>query len=174
MLKAVFTLYSALSESLTRLVLILSCLAVVILTGAMLYEVVARYVFTAPTLWAFDMAYMSNAAIFLLGNAWVLRNHGHITISLLYDKLPRALRVWLDVITQLCLIFPLFILLTVKAGQYVIRAYQSGEVEMVSPWGPLMWPFYLVFALGLLAFALQIPTSLYQRHVQGQRTEVHV
>ena len=37
-----------------------------ILVCDMMYEVVSRRIFNAPTLWAYDVAYMSNAAIFMV------------------------------------------------------------------------------------------------------------
>lgn len=156
--------YCRFADGFTRSALILSCLAVGVLTLAMLYEVAARYFFNAPTIWAFDIAYMSNAAIFLLGNAWVLKQNQHIAIALLHGRLSRAIRITLDFVAGVGVIFPLFLLLAFKAGQHTLRAWQTGEVEMVSPWGPLMWPFYAVFTLGLLGFALQIPASFLKRH----------
>ena len=40
----------------------------------------------------------------------------------------------------------------------VRRAYSSyvtGEVELVSAWAPLVWPFFTALALGLVVFWLQ-------------------
>src|SRR3546814_14763224 len=51
----------------------LANVSVLVLTVAMVYEVFARYVFDAPTVWSFDIAYMSNGALFMLGVAWVLK-----------------------------------------------------------------------------------------------------
>jgi hypothetical protein len=35
-------------------------------------------------------------------------------------------------------------------------AWKLNEVEMVSPWAPVMWPFYACIAIGLIAFTLQL------------------
>ncbi len=56
-------------------------MAAAILVTAMVWEVFARYVLHAPTVWAFDVAYMMNGAIFLLGMAWVMRQNEHISYS---------------------------------------------------------------------------------------------
>jgi len=42
------------------------------LMGAVVYEVIARYAFAAPTLWAFDVTYMLYGAMFMLGAAYAL------------------------------------------------------------------------------------------------------
>jgi len=58
-------------------------LAIAILVVAMLYEVLARYVFNAPTLWAFDISYMLNGSIFILGAAFALQQDAHVRIDFL-------------------------------------------------------------------------------------------
>ena len=43
------------------------CWLTVPLFGAMVYEVIARYAFTAPTMWAYDISRMLYGALFMLG-----------------------------------------------------------------------------------------------------------
>lgn len=42
------------------------------------------------------------------------------------------------------------------ALQKTIKAWVTAEVEMVSPWAPLMWPYYLILTVGIVALALQL------------------
>src|SRR4029453_15089765 len=42
------------------------------------YEVLARYIFTAPTRWAYDISRMLYGAMFVLGAAYALSKGGHI------------------------------------------------------------------------------------------------
>ena len=44
----------------------------------LVYEVFARYLFNAPTLWAYDMTYMLYGSHFMLGAAYTLAMQGHI------------------------------------------------------------------------------------------------
>jgi TRAP-type mannitol/chloroaromatic compound transport system permease small subunit len=49
---------------------------------AVAYEVIARYLFNAPTIWSFDVSYMMYGTIFMLGAAFALHKGAHIrTIS---------------------------------------------------------------------------------------------
>ncbi len=57
--------------------MLLTCL----LVCSMLYEVAARYIFHAPTLWAFDLSYMLNGSIFLLAGAYSLHHEAHVRID---------------------------------------------------------------------------------------------
>lgn len=63
---------------------------VLILIASMLYEVVARYALGAPTLWAFDIAYMATGVLFVLGAAQALREDAHVRIDFLSSRLPGA------------------------------------------------------------------------------------
>ena len=48
------------------------------LVGAVAYEVIARYVFHAPTVWSYDVTYMLYGALFMLGAAYALHKGAHI------------------------------------------------------------------------------------------------
>lgn len=127
-----------------------------ILIASMLYEVVARYVFGAPTLWAFDVAYMSTGTLFVLGAAQCLRQDAHVRIDFLSQRLPIRVRGIIDGTAYLLVLCPTFGWLAYVAGSRALRAFATGEVETVSPWAPLMWPFYTALAIGLAALALQL------------------
>jgi TRAP-type mannitol/chloroaromatic compound transport system permease small subunit len=129
---------------------------VLILIASMIYEVVARYGFGAPTEWAFDIAYMSTGVLFVLGAARALREDAHVRIDFLSSRLPVRLRGAIDGTAFLLVLCPVFTWLSVVAGQRALRAWRLGEVEHVSPWAPLMWPFYTALTIGLAALALQL------------------
>ena len=46
------------------------------MVGSLVYEVVARYVFDSPTLWAYDMTFMFYGSFFMLGAAYTLQKKG--------------------------------------------------------------------------------------------------
>jgi len=43
-----------------------------------IYEVISRKVFNAPTVWAFDLSFMLYSTMFLLGGGYTLKYKGHI------------------------------------------------------------------------------------------------
>lgn len=143
-------------DGFSRLLSRVAQVVVLILIGAMLYEVVARYVFGAPTLWAFDIAYMSTGTLFVLGAAQTLREDAHVRIDVLSTRFAPRVRGLIDGVAFLLLLCPVFGMLAWIAAQRSLRAYLNHEVETVSPWAPFMWPFYLLLCLGLTALALQL------------------
>lgn len=150
----------------------LADISVVVLVSAMIYEVAARYVFDAPTDWAFDIAYMCSGALFLLGVSWALKEDAHIRIDILRNKMPARVAGIIEGLTYVLALAPFFAVLSYIAIGKAFKAWQTGEVEMVSPWAPLMWPFYLMIAIGLTALTLQLIVQGL-RAFSGQRTPSH-
>ncbi len=126
------------------------------LVASMIYEVVARYVFNAPTLWAFDISYMSTGSLFVLGAAWALHEDAHVRIDFLAQKMPPRLRARIEGVVFVFLLAPIYGGLAWFGIRRAWRAFATNEVEMVSPWAPLVWPFYSLLALGLVALTLQL------------------
>jgi TRAP-type C4-dicarboxylate transport system permease small subunit len=60
-------------------------------------DVVARYVFNSPTMWADEMASYLLIAIVFLGLAYNLRTDGHIRIDVITTHMPPRLRLIFDV-----------------------------------------------------------------------------
>ncbi|RVT86628.1 TRAP transporter small permease [Rhodobacteraceae bacterium CCMM004] len=81
-------------------------LLIVALVSVMFYEVVLRYVFERPTLWANEMSLWMAGFIFLLSGLYAMQQRSHIRIFLLYDAMPRWLQRICDVIsTSLIVVF---------------------------------------------------------------------
>ena len=53
---------------------------------SLVWEVVARYFFNAPTVWAYDMTFMLYGSFFMIGSAWTLQRGGHIRTDVYYAK----------------------------------------------------------------------------------------
>ncbi|WP_050525755.1 TRAP transporter small permease subunit [Pseudorhodobacter aquimaris] len=149
-------LFLAIADGISLVLGYIAQAMVLILIGSMLYEVVARYAFGAPTEWAFDIAYMSTGVLFVLGAAQALREDAHVRIDFLAAKFPVRLRAGIDGVIYLFILCPVFAKLATIAGTRSWRAFVTAEVEHVSPWAPLMWPFYTALTVGLAALALQI------------------
>lgn len=67
---------------------VLSMIMILGLVFSMVYEVVARYAFNAPTIWAYDISYMLNGALFLLAAAFTLARNNHVRIDFLSVLMP--------------------------------------------------------------------------------------
>src|SRR5262249_62067673 len=57
---------------------------ILILTFTTSYEVFSRYLFGAPTEWAFDASYMLYGTLFMLAGAYTLARNGHVRGDFIY------------------------------------------------------------------------------------------
>ncbi|MDA9865416.1 TRAP transporter small permease [bacterium] len=84
---------------------------IVLLTGVMIYEVLLRYVFEAPTLWANELSLWLAGFVFLCAGLYAMQQRSHIRIYLLYDLCPRWMQRLFDCISTLLIITFAFFLI---------------------------------------------------------------
>ncbi|MCB1439247.1 MAG: TRAP transporter small permease [Nitratireductor sp.] len=90
------------SWGLSRLTMVLPA----IIVAVMFIEVVMRYVFARPTLWANELSLWIAGAVYLLAGLYAMQQRSHIRITLLYELAPKWLRHVFDVVsTTMLLIF---------------------------------------------------------------------
>ncbi|MFP4463558.1 MAG: TRAP transporter small permease subunit [Guyparkeria sp.] len=126
------------------------------LIGAMLYESVSRYVFNAPTLWSFDVSYMTNGSIFLIGAAYTLKRNGHVRIDFLSTRLPVRVQHGVNLAFYLLIFLPMLLITAQACVDKAWTAYVRGTVENMSVWQPLLWPFLTAIATGVVGLTLQV------------------
>jgi TRAP-type mannitol/chloroaromatic compound transport system permease small subunit len=153
-------------DGLGWLLAVIAMAEVVAIIAVQLYEVVARYVFNAPTLWGSDIAYMTNGTLFLLGAAYTLRMGAHIRIDFLAIRFPLRIQHAINLLFYLAIFLPLLWYLGSAAANKAWRAYLKGELESMSAWEPLVWPFYTGIAIGLAGLFLQVVSEAL-RHAVG-------
>ncbi|UHD46391.1 TRAP transporter small permease [Aureimonas altamirensis] len=59
---------------------------------AIVWQVVARYVFAAPTVWSEELARFMLVWVTMLGSAYVLEHGGHVALTVFVELLPPALQ----------------------------------------------------------------------------------
>jgi TRAP-type C4-dicarboxylate transport system permease small subunit len=127
--------------------------------GAMItYEVVARYVFLAPTIWAEEMSRFFQIWATYLAAAYVLRHRDLITIDVLLQRLrPRARHV-----AALCAlaVVAIFSLVAVYYGmQSMLESIRIGRASSTMLTVPL-WMTEIAIPLGFGALLLQALAEL--------------
>jgi len=122
----------------------------------MMYEVIVRYGFNAPTLWANDLTYMTNGTLFLFGAAWTLRMNAHVRIDFLSTRLPVRLQHLINLAFYICLFLPLIWMVGSSQASKAMRAYVRRELETMSAWEPIVWPFYAGITIGIFGLGIQV------------------
>lgn len=133
---------------------------VVTLVVTVCYDVFARYLFNAPTIWSYTLSYMLGTTIIALGLPYVYFHNANVRVDVIYSKLPPKGRLILDVVLTIVLFFPVVFILTKVFGQSAWEAYVTHEVATESIWYPPFWPFKMVVTLGFVLLFLQGITTL--------------
>jgi TRAP-type mannitol/chloroaromatic compound transport system permease small subunit len=119
------------------------------------YEGIARYLFNAPTLWAYDVSYMLYGALFMLGAHYTLLRGAHIRTDMLWDKFTPRTKGRIDTVAYVFFFFPAMILLLYASVDEAWHAWQLGELSEQTAWRPLLWPFKAVVPLTALLLLIQ-------------------
>jgi TRAP-type mannitol/chloroaromatic compound transport system permease small subunit len=144
---------------------------VILLTLILVYEVILRYLFNAPTVWAFDISYMLGGSFFTLGMGYTLLKNAHVRIDILASKLSPRTQARLDAALTVLVFFPAYGLLLYHLVPYVYDSWATGEKSLESFWRPPIYPFKTVLLISVLLLFLQ-GLALFIRNVRrGWRKE---
>jgi TRAP-type mannitol/chloroaromatic compound transport system permease small subunit len=125
------------------------------LVGCVAYEVFARYMFGAPTVWAYDVTYMFYGSIFMLGAAYTLLKKGHIRTDLFYNNWSPQKQGKIDATMYLLFFFPGMILYLWAGIDYAAHSWLTNEKSSNSPWMPIIYPFKTVIPVAAALILLQ-------------------
>lgn len=129
--------------------------AMLALVLTMAYEVVARYVFNAPTLWSYDLSYFLGSMTLMLGMAYTLRVKGHVSIDIFYSRFSPRVQALLYVIFALLLFFPLWGMMVSVMIPHMMFSWAENEKSWVGSWQPIIYPFKTWITLGAIMLLLQ-------------------
>ena len=119
------------------------------------WEVVARYVFNAPTVWAYDMTFMLYGTFFMVGAAFTLQRKGHIRTDSYYGEWSPRRQATIDLVCYVVMFLPFAGVFLFYGWGYFMKAFVTHETFVSSPWSPITWPFKLMMPLAGLLLLVQ-------------------
>jgi TRAP-type mannitol/chloroaromatic compound transport system permease small subunit len=126
-----------------------------VLMGIITYEVVARYVFDAPTIWVYEASNMINGSSFMLGCGYALYKGAHVRTDIYWEKFSERKKGLIDLTSYLVLFFPTMITLFVISVDDAWYSWVIAERSQESIWRAVMWPFRSSIPLAALLFIVQ-------------------
>jgi len=126
------------------------------------YEVIARYGFGTPTIWAYEIGYSLTGAHFLLGIAFTLRNKKHIRVDVFSMHFSERTRARVD-LAAYCALLPVLIWLSWMLGEHFWKAWVSMERSGQSAFNAPVWPMRLIVLTAFLLFTIQVVAELLKR-----------
>lgn len=123
------------------------------MVGILMCEVVLRYVFGSPTMWAHETATMIYGSYTILGGAYVLLYNEHVRVDILYSRFSKRTKAILDACT-----FPLALLFCgVLLWKSTIFGWESLSIleHSVTAWSPPIYPWKMTVPIAFLLVVLQ-------------------
>jgi TRAP-type mannitol/chloroaromatic compound transport system permease small subunit len=141
-----------------------SALLILPLTFIVIYEVIMRYVFDAPTIWGFELTTFIYGVHFMLGLAYTLVTEGHVKVDIFTSRARPRTQALIVIITNLVIFLPVFTCMTIWAWKYAITSTLQHELNSTS-WAPAVWPIKLLMAIAFSFLLIQgISTVLKALH----------
>lgn len=121
----------------------------------LLYEVLARQFFSAPTNWAHEGSTLTYGIYAILAGAYTEKWHGHVRIDIFSQRLTSRGQALMSLITNL-LALALLALLLNSAYEFAMQSVAIEERSFRSTWAPIIWPVKLMIPVAVLLIMLQI------------------
>lgn len=119
------------------------------------YEVAARYLFTAPTRWAYDISRMLYGAMFVLGAAYALSKGVHIRADFIYRRWSVKTQGWVDTLLYVLCYFPTMGIFLWVSTEWAWISVSRGERGTDTAWMPLLGPLKSCVPIGISFLLLQ-------------------
>ena len=119
------------------------------------YEVLVRYVFNAPTSWAFDFSYIMYGTLFMMGGAYTLSRDGHVRGDFLYRLWKPRIQATVELVLYFLFFFPGILALVFTGWKYAARSWRFMEVSVNSPAGIPVFQFKSIIVLAAVLLIIQ-------------------
>ena len=145
------------------------CWITVPLILGMVYEVFARKLFLAPTIWAYDMSRFFYGALFMLGAGYALSKGVHIRADFLYRNFKVKTQGRVDFWLYLLFYFPGLIVFCYMTIGFVQESIMRGERGMDTTWMPYMWPIKTCLLIGIIFLLVQGVSELLKSYLAAKK-----
>lgn len=125
------------------------------------WEVIMRYAFNAPTSWAFELTVFLYGLHYSLALAYAHKHNTHVCIDVFEARLAERPRLILRIVTNIVLFLPTIGLLAYHSSDLAANSWREWE-QASSSWAPALYPYKTLMALGFILFLLQGVAKLIQ------------
>ena len=130
----------------------------------MVYEVLARKFFLAPTIWAYDISRFLYGALFMLGAGYALSKGVHIRADFLYRNFKVKTQGVVDFTLYLLFYFPGLLVFLYMTTGFLQESIMRGERGMDTTWMPYMWPIKTCLWFGIVFLLVQGVSELFKSY----------
>lgn len=152
----------------------LTSMLIIPLLLVVLYEVVMRYGFNAPTTWGFEMTTFLYGMHYMFGYSYTDVLDGHVRVDIFTSRAGRKTQAAISALCTIVMFMPVMICMTIWSAKFAWYSVETLERNSTS-WAPPIYPYKVIMAV-CFAFLLLQGVSNLIRDVQtafGHREEGH-
>lgn len=99
------------------------CTLAVVFAGVIIFDVVMRYAFNAPTRWAFDVSKQLYGFYFILLGGYALRHQAHVRVDLFIERLSPMVRKVVEVLGYGVFFFPFAWIFAARSYDFAMTSF---------------------------------------------------
>ncbi|MDZ7696141.1 MAG: TRAP transporter small permease subunit [Deltaproteobacteria bacterium] len=124
-----------------------------VITGLVLLEVTARYLFNSPTTWANEVNQYLLCALVMFGGGYTLSKYSHTRVDILHVRFPQKYQALVEIFIGAC-VFIIAAPIFWYGSMLTVEAFHTGQTSVSAAELPL-WPSMATVPLGALFLGLQ-------------------
>lgn len=128
---------------------------ILVMILVILYEVVMRDFFNAPTFWGYEVTLGFGAALYAFGYSYAERKHSHVRVDVFYVHMSPRGRAIADALGGFIFFLPAIGLVTFFAYDKMMWSWSVWEKSIEGYWYPPWYPLRTVIFIGWAMLLLQ-------------------
>jgi TRAP-type mannitol/chloroaromatic compound transport system permease small subunit len=129
------------------------------LLGVVVFEVLMRYGFDAPTIWGFEATTFLYGIHYMFGLSYTDVLDGHVRVDIFTMRASRRVQAAINVLTNLVIFMPVMICFAWACYKFAAVSVTQLEHNSTS-WAPPIYPFKVIMALCIFFVLLQGVSNL--------------
>ena len=117
------------ADKLSKFFMIISSLALIVLTLIVSYDVIARKLFSGGSIAMQELEWHLYDIIFLFGISYTLAKDKHVRVDIFYDKFPFKMRKIINIIALVAFVVPLSTLIVLEVLPFVQMSISQNEAS---------------------------------------------
>lgn len=124
----------------------ITSMLIIPLLVVVVYEVIMRYGFNAPTTWGFEVTAFIYGMHYMFGISYTDVKNGHVRVDIFTALAPKKVQAAISALTTLILFLPVMTCMTIWSAKFAMYSIEGLERNPTS-WAPIIYPYKIVMAL---------------------------
>lgn len=131
-----------------------------LLVLVVVYDVIARYIFNAPTIWGYEVGIALGMSLYCFGYAYAEKIHGHVRVDVFYIHMSPRAKAIVDAIGGFVFFLPTIAFVVFAAWNKMWWSWNVMEKSVEGYWYPPWYPLRTMIFLGFTLLLMQGLTNL--------------